>query len=87
VGPDDRAVAGPVERSHLAVCRDAAGRAAELGIGPGDRVLVDATTHPEPADWLLAPLAVGASVVLCGNLDPGRLAARVDAEKVTVVLT
>jgi uncharacterized protein (TIGR03089 family) len=62
-------------------------RAAELGIGPGDRVLVDAAAHPEPLDWLLAPLAAGASIVLCGQLDPGRLAQRVATERVTVQLT
>ncbi|WP_422773330.1 TIGR03089 family protein [Plantactinospora sp. WMMC1484] len=61
-------------------------RAAELGIGAGDRVLVDAARHPDPVDWLLAPLAVGASTVLCGNLDPARLADRALAEKVTVRL-
>ena len=86
VGRDDRAVAGPVELSHLAVCRAAAERAAELGIVAGDRILVDAQAHPDPVDWLLAPLAVGASVVLCGNLDPARTAGRAATEKVTVTL-
>ena len=86
VGPDDRAVAGPVELSHLAACQAAAERAAELGIVGGDRILVDAQAHPDPLDWLLAPLAVGASVVLCGNLDPTRTAGRAATEKVTVTL-
>ncbi|MEE6257612.1 TIGR03089 family protein [Plantactinospora sonchi] len=61
-------------------------RAAELGIGAGDRVLVDAARHPDPVDWLLAPLVAGASVVLCGHLDPARRPGRVTAEKVTVDL-
>lgn len=61
-------------------------RAADLGIGAGDRVLVDAEAHPDPLDWLLAPLAGGATVVLCGRLDRARLAGRVEAEKVTVRL-
>jgi uncharacterized protein (TIGR03089 family) len=61
-------------------------RAAELGISPGDRVLVDAGAYPEPLDWLLAPLAVRASIVLCGQLDPAKLADRVAAEHVTWVL-
>ncbi|GIG89424.1 TIGR03089 family protein [Plantactinospora endophytica] len=65
----------------------AADRAAELGIGAGERVLVDAARHPDPVDWLLAPLAARASVVLCGNLDPARLADRAETEKVTVRLT
>lgn len=64
----------------------AARRAAELGMGTGDRVLIDVARHPDPVDWLLAPLCVGASVVLCGNLDPARLADRVAAEKVSVTL-
>ena len=48
---------------------DAAGAwAVELGIAAGDRLLVDVDTHPEPLDWLLAPLVAGASTVLCRNL-------------------
>lgn len=86
VGPDDRALAGPIELSHLAVCRAAVARATELGIAAGDRVLVDALAYPDPADWLLAPLMAGASVVLCGNLDPAKTPARAAAEQVTVVL-
>ncbi len=61
-------------------------RAADLDLGGGDRVLVDTGVHTDPLDWLLAPLLAGASVVLCGHLDPGRLAGRVAAEKVTRVL-
>jgi uncharacterized protein (TIGR03089 family) len=87
VDENDRAVAGPVELSHLAVCRTATGRAVELGIGAGDRVLVDARVYPDPTDWLLAPLIAGASIVLCANLDQALLGARVDAEKVSVTLT
>ena len=87
VDQHNRAVAGPTELSHLAVCRTAAERAGELGIVAGDRVLVDARAYPDPADWLLAPLVAGASVVLCGNLDPAKVDGRADAEKVTVVLS
>lgn len=87
VSPDDRALAGPVELSHLAVMRTATERAAELGITAGDRVLIDTRAYPEPGDWLFAPLAVGASVVLCANLDQAKLDARATAEKVTVVLS
>jgi uncharacterized protein (TIGR03089 family) len=86
VGADDRALAGPVELSHLAVLRTATARAAELGITAGDRVLVDARAYPDPVDWLIAPLVAGASVVLCANLDPAKVQSRTDAEKVTVVL-
>jgi uncharacterized protein (TIGR03089 family) len=86
VSRDDRAIAGPIELSHLAVCRTATARARELGIVDGDRVLVDARVYPDPVDWLLAPLLAGASVVLCANLDPGRRQSRAEAEKVTVTL-
>ncbi|MEU8296761.1 TIGR03089 family protein [Micromonospora sp. NPDC048909] len=65
----------------------AAARATEFGLTAGDRVLVDAARHPDPVDWLLAPLSVGASLVLCGNLDPSRLPARETTEKVTRALT
>jgi uncharacterized protein (TIGR03089 family) len=54
-----------------------------VGLRPGDRVLVDTAEHEHPAYWLLAPLAVGASVVLCANPDPATVAARVAAEGVT----
>ncbi|ROT29276.1 TIGR03089 family protein [Micromonospora sp. HM5-17] len=57
-----------------------------LDLRPGDRVLVDAAEHEHPVKWLLAPLAAGASVVLCANLDPTRVEARVQAERVTRVL-
>jgi uncharacterized protein (TIGR03089 family) len=83
---NDRAIAGPVEMSHATACEQAVARAAELGIGPGDRVLLDAAGHADPLDWLLAPLAVGASVVLCGSLDHGKVDHRVATEKVTVTL-
>jgi len=61
-------------------------RAAALGIAPGARVLVDAGRHPDPRDWLLAPLVAGASIVLCGHLDPQAVPKRVEAERVTAVL-
>jgi uncharacterized protein (TIGR03089 family) len=63
----------------------AAELAARLGLTEGDRVLVDERTAEEagPVAWLLAPLAAGASIVLCRNADPDRLAARVATERVT----
>ncbi|WP_405113598.1 TIGR03089 family protein [Micromonospora sp. NBC_01405] len=75
---------GPQDAELLA---RAATRATELGIARGDRVLLDAAAHPSPVDWLLAPLMVGATVVLCANLDPTRVRSRTDAEKVTLALT
>jgi uncharacterized protein (TIGR03089 family) len=60
--------------------------AASLQLRPGDRVLVDAADHEQPVQWLLAPLAAGASIVLCANLDREALDARIAAEGVTRVL-
>ncbi|MEU4694387.1 TIGR03089 family protein [Actinoplanes sp. NPDC023714] len=82
----DLALAGPYESSHADVIEAAGLRAAELGIAAGDRVLIDTALHPDPADWLLAPLVAGASVVLCANLDATKVESRIDAEKVSVSL-
>jgi hypothetical protein len=57
-----------------------------MGIGPGDRVLIDAAHYSDDLDWLLAPLAAGASTVLCRHMEPAGVAARVAAERVTVTL-
>ena len=86
VDPADRALAGPVEMSHHDAVDLAAERAAELGIATGARVLIDIAAYPDPADWLLAPLVAGASIVLCANLDTAKTGARAATEKVTVVL-
>lgn len=86
VAPADLALAGPYELCHADVIEAAGLRAAELGIAAGDRVLIDTGLHPDPADWLLAPLVAGASTVLCANLDRARLDARITAEKVSVTL-
>jgi uncharacterized protein (TIGR03089 family) len=72
--------------THAALVARARERAAALELPPGGRVLVDAVAHPDPLDWLLAPLAAGASIVLCGNLDPAAVPARVAAERVTRTL-
>jgi len=54
-----------------------------LDLRASDRLLVDAAEHEHPVKWLLAPLAAGASVVLCANLAPGAAAERAAAERVT----
>jgi uncharacterized protein (TIGR03089 family) len=62
--------------------------AAELGLQASSRLLVDAdlsTAHGLTVA-LLAPLAVGASVVLCRNPDPAALDRRAESERVTVRL-
>ncbi len=50
-------------------------------IAAGSRVLIDGDAHPDPIDWLVAPLLAGASLVLCRNLDPARLPARLETER------
>lgn len=63
-----------------------AGEIAQLGgIGRGDRVLIDTAEHEQPLQWLLAPLSVGASVVLCANLDRSALDGRMIEERITKV--
>ncbi len=61
----------------------ATARAGVLEIEPGDRVMIDAARYPDPLNWLLAPLSVGASIVLCGHLNPEEVWERVGAERVT----
>ncbi|HST48090.1 TIGR03089 family protein [Jatrophihabitans sp.] len=82
-GPDDPALAG---QSRAEVAEAARQAAAELGLAPGGRLLWSAP-WAGPRDWiaaLLAPLAVGGSVVLVRNPDPASAAARATAEKVSV---
>jgi uncharacterized protein (TIGR03089 family) len=66
----------------------AAELAARLDVAPGDRVLVDELVAAEagPVTWLLAPLAAGASIVLCRHAHPDALASRASAERVTATL-
>ncbi|MEV6299517.1 TIGR03089 family protein [Actinoplanes sp. NPDC051861] len=86
VSPADLAIGGPYELSHADAIEAAQERATGLGIGAGDRVLIDVAAYPDPADWLLAPLVAGASVVLCANLDRTKLDGRAGTEKVSVTL-
>lgn len=71
--------------SLAAAAGELAGR---LDLGSGDRLLVDDRTAAEagPVAWLLAPLAVGASLVLVGSARPERLAHRAETERVTATL-
>lgn len=85
--PVDRADAASVDgTSYEEWGRLAQELASILDFQLGDRILIDAAEHEHPVKWLLAPLAAGASVVLCANLDPARLADRREAERVTRVL-
>ena len=65
----------------------AQGFAESLGLKAGDRVLVDVSAREQPVMWLLAPLSVGASIILCANLDRDRLNERAAAEGATHVLS
>jgi hypothetical protein len=79
---------GGVQLSLGALVGTAAELAARLGLRPGDRVLVDEHTATEagPVAWLLAPLSVGASLVLCRHPFASRLPQRAADEKVTATL-
>ncbi|TYP89865.1 TIGR03089 family protein [Blastococcus xanthinilyticus] len=85
-GPGLRA--GGVELTLEGLVGAAEALAGRLGIGAGDRVLVDDGTAAEagPVAWLLAPLAAGASVVLCRRPDGAALARRAATERVTATL-
>ena len=48
------------------------------------RVLIDTDAHPDPVDWLVAPLLAGASTVLTRHTDPAALDARLAAERATL---
>ncbi|HKE51256.1 MAG TPA: TIGR03089 family protein, partial [Actinomycetes bacterium] len=84
VVPDDPAL--EIDRriwtgAELVVAANAAGD----GLTSTDRIL----TGADPGTWaglrtaLLGPLAAGASVVLCRNLDPARIEARTTMEQIT----
>ena len=79
---------GGLELSLGGLVATAGELAARLGIEAGDRILVDEQTATEsgPTAWLLAPLVAGASLVLCRNVDPDRLARRAEEERVTATL-
>ncbi|SEO70561.1 TIGR03089 family protein [Trujillonella endophytica] len=79
---------GGLELTLEGIVDTAAELAGRLGIGEGDRILVDTRTAAEagPVAWLLAPLAAGASVVLVTAPDLSRLPRRATDERVTATL-
>jgi uncharacterized protein (TIGR03089 family) len=88
-GPDDAALAvGGRELSGGELVELARADAAARGLGPGDRLmsLRDFGSWEGVSAGLFAPLAAGASVVLCRNaerLDESGRAARAESERVT----
>jgi uncharacterized protein (TIGR03089 family) len=80
--------AGGLELSLAGVASAAAQLAGRLGITDGDRVLIETRTAAEtgPIAWLLAPLAAGASVVLCHEPRADALLRRAETERVTATL-
>jgi uncharacterized protein (TIGR03089 family) len=97
VDPDAPALADPAGAvTHGTLVSRATERAVELGLARGDRLLVTtggdrpetggAGREPAVLDWLLAPLAAGASVVLCRHAGGDRVAAIAAAERTTATL-
>ena len=82
VAPEGTAAAGVTFGEYGTVALEVA---KSRGIVAGDRVLIDAAASEEPLIWLLAPLSVGASIVLCANLDRDRATERIASEGVTRV--
>ncbi|SNQ47324.1 conserved hypothetical protein [Frankia canadensis] len=85
----DRFAAPPAPPEQAGLVRAAERTAAVWGLGPDDRILVTAamSTATGLLGGLLAPLAAGASIVLCRRLDPAVLARRLESERVSAVLS
>lgn len=73
----------PEPVSHGELAANALNRAAQLGLERSDRVLVNVDTHPRPMDWLVAPIAVGASLVLCLGMRQQAIDAAGATERIT----
>ena len=56
-------------------------QAAARGYPENGRVLVDADEHPDPMDWLLAPLAAHSTIVVVTNTDRTKLDAKGISER------
>jgi uncharacterized protein (TIGR03089 family) len=84
ISPDAPATPTATNQELIAQAEEQASR---WGLRQDDRVLIDADRYPDPRDWLLAPLAAGASVVLCRHLDRAGVPARVIAERVSITRT
>lgn len=84
-GPADPAIGG---RSRSDVVADGAARARAIGLSAGGRLL-SAQPWRGRASWIdavVAPLCVGASIVLVASDDPDRIARHAEQERATAVL-
>ena len=81
VRPDTVALADGTTHADLVAA--ATSRSDAVGVRRGSRMLVDGAAYADPLDWLVVPLVVGASVVLCRHLDPARTQARLATERAT----
>jgi uncharacterized protein (TIGR03089 family) len=61
-------------------------RAAELGLTAGTRVLISIADHPQPMDWLVAPLVAGCTLVAVAHADSSTLDARAATERAVRVV-
>lgn len=71
--------------THAELAERSLARAKELEIAKGDRVLIDIGAHPRPLDWLTAPIAAGASLVLSYRTAPGILDSRATTEHARLI--
>jgi uncharacterized protein (TIGR03089 family) len=71
--------------THAELVGDAVAAAGRWGLVSASRVLAGCgyATYPEVRAALTSELVVGATLVLCRNVDPSRLPGRIAAEKVT----
>jgi uncharacterized protein (TIGR03089 family) len=71
--------------THGELIERAQGHAAALGITPGERVLIDADVYTYPLDWLIAPMSVGAPIVISTHTDLKKLPARAETERAALI--
>jgi uncharacterized protein (TIGR03089 family) len=79
IAPDASAYVSGVSHGDLVEAARA------VPIPTGTRVLIDGDVVTDPVEWLVAPLLAGSSVVLCRNLDPTRIDARLASERATLL--
>jgi uncharacterized protein (TIGR03089 family) len=60
-------------------------RAASLGLTAGTRVMLNVDEHPQPMDWLVAPIVAGCTLVLCANVDASTVEKRAGVERATLI--